>query len=236
MITFDEEKHKYHNQFGVEYISVTTLLGEFKKPFDAAKHAQRVAEREGVTTDSVLQSWKTLTEQSHEKGKAHHKAMENYIRFGDIDPQYLDLINSLNKATDGFKATTKTAERLLWHDSSHIAGMADLILENDKEFFVMDFKTNKKFTFSNKYGERLLPPLDFLDYCEFTLYTLQLSMYAWMMEQSTGKHCKGMKILYLANNSFTNKKYWREIPVIYCRDTISNIVKIRQAKIQHANT
>lgn len=238
MITFDEENHKYYNEFGVEYISVTTLLNTFKKPFDTDKHAARVAEKNNTTLDAVKATWKALTVEAQEKGKAFHKAMEDYIKFGEIDAQYSDLIKSLNKASEGFRANKKTAEGLLWSDDARIAGTADLVLENDDDFFILDFKTNKKFTFMNNFGEKLLAPLDFLDYCEFTIYSLQLSMYAYMKQKLTGKHCKGLKVLYLTVNTYNNTRYWREIPIIYCKDTIEKIIQQRKAFIstQHANT
>lgn len=232
MITFDEENHKYHNEHGVEYISVTTYLSTFKKPFDTEYHAKRIAEKQGTTPEQIKNLWKSITEQSHVKGKAHHKAMENYIRYGEVDEEYADLIASVDRASAGFKAKKKTAEGLLWHDASQIAGTADLMLENDTEFYVMDFKTNKKFNYISSFNERLLPPLDFLDYSEFTLYSLQLSLYAYMKQAQTKKHCKGLKILYLSVNNFSNKKYWKEIPVFYCKDTIETLIKHRKTQIQ----
>jgi ATP-dependent exoDNAse (exonuclease V) beta subunit len=236
MITFDEVNHKYFNDFGEEYKSVTTFLNQFKKPFDADKHAARVAERENTTAEAVKNAWKALTVEAQEKGKNFHKAMEDYIKYGDVSAEHADLIKSLNKASEGFKCTQKKSECLLWHDGARIAGTADLILENDDSFFVMDFKTNKKFKFSSDFNEKLLEPLQFLDYCEYTIYTLQLSMYAYMKQQQSGKHCKGMKILYLTNNAYNNSRYWREIPIIYCKDTIEKLFQLRKTQIQNANT
>jgi hypothetical protein len=236
MITFDEANHKYHNETGQEYISVTTFLNTYKKPFDTELHASRVAEKNNTTPEAVKAAWKALTVESQDKGKAYHKAMEDYIKFGDIDSKYEDLIKSLNKASEGFRATKKTAEGLLWNDDAQIAGTADLVLENDNEFLILDFKTNKKFKFTNDFGEKLLAPLDYLDYCEFNIYSLQLSLYAYMKQQTTGKHCKGLKVLYLTINNYNNSKYWKEIPIIYNKHTIEKLVQIRKAFLQHANT
>ena len=45
MIYFDEKKHSYTNvKTNEKYISATTLIGKFKKPFDVDKHSKRVAE------------------------------------------------------------------------------------------------------------------------------------------------------------------------------------------------
>ncbi len=109
MITFDEANHKYYNEFGTEYISVTTFLNTLKKPFDTEKHAARVAEKNNTTPDAIKATWKALTVEAQEKGKAFHKAMEDYIKYGEIDAQYSDLIKSLNNACEGFKAFKKIA-------------------------------------------------------------------------------------------------------------------------------
>jgi len=236
MVTFREEDHKYFNEHGVEYISTTTFLNKFKKPFDTEYHAARVAKNKDTTPEAVKAAWKQLTVDAQEKGKSAHKAMENYIKYGETDTDYLDLIKGLNRSIENYTYTEKHAESLLWNDNARIAGTADIILENKDTFYILDFKTNKRFNFRNRYGERLLPPLDHLDYCEFTIYTLQLSLYAYMKQELTGKHCGGMKILYLSQNSFEKSRYWRDINIFYCRETIENLLKQRKAELINANT
>jgi len=63
-------------------------------------------------------------------------------------------------------------------------------------------KTNKKFRFSSPFGERMLAPIDHLHNCEFNVYALQLSMYAYMYEKLTGKKCRKCVIFYLKDDSF----------------------------------
>jgi len=54
MIYFDEKKHSYTNvKTNERYISATTLIGKFKKPFDTDKHSKRVADREGVSQEEI---------------------------------------------------------------------------------------------------------------------------------------------------------------------------------------
>ena len=59
MIKFNEKYHSYSNSFtGEKYISATTLIHKFTKPFDTERHAKRVAEREGTTTEEIKNQWK----------------------------------------------------------------------------------------------------------------------------------------------------------------------------------
>ena len=57
-IKFDEASHTYtHVDTGAPFISVTTLLGKYKQPFDRYGHSKRVAKREGVSQELVLEMW-----------------------------------------------------------------------------------------------------------------------------------------------------------------------------------
>jgi hypothetical protein len=101
-------------------------------------------------------------------------------------------------------------------------------VENKNIFHVMDFKTNKKFNYTNKYNEYFFEPIDYLPQCEFTTYTIQLSIYARMHELLTGKKCAGMKVFYL--REFKDKTFWQDIPMIYMKDTVDKLFKDKLSK------
>jgi hypothetical protein len=89
MIVFDEKSHTYTNSSSNEkYISVTTLLGKYKSPFDKDKHSLRVAEREGVTQEMVLEMWAKENKKATDRGTKIHKLMENYVSFGEKENDY----------------------------------------------------------------------------------------------------------------------------------------------------
>ena len=48
----------------------------------------------------------------------------------------------------------------------------------------------------------MIGPVDHLHTCEFNTYALQLSMYAYMHEQMTGKKCRKCVIFYLQEDRF----------------------------------
>jgi len=58
IVNFDEASHTYTHKDKGKFISVTTLLGQYKKKFDKHFHASRVAEREGVSKEMVLEMWR----------------------------------------------------------------------------------------------------------------------------------------------------------------------------------
>lgn len=70
-----------------------------------------------------------------------------------------------------------------------IAGQIDLLVKKGNKITIADWKTNKKidtksfFNQRNKTSVKMKFPLNKLDDCNYWHYTLQLSTYAWMIQQ-----------------------------------------------------
>jgi hypothetical protein len=204
-VKFDEKSHTYRNSETKEiYTSATQLISKFKKPFDSNFHAERVAKREGVTKEFVLEMWELEKEKSIVRGKNYHLLLENYVRFGETVEDYTWLYKSFEKQRELLVGNCKTvhAEKLLWNHEYKVAGTCDLMYEHDNSFSILDYKTNKVITAYSKYGEYLLSPLDFLSYCEYNVYALQLSIYAYLNEKLTNKKVRNLHILYLNEDKF----------------------------------
>jgi len=204
-IKFDETSHTYtHVDTGTPFISVTTLLGKYKQPFDRYGHSKRVAKREGVSQELVLEMWEEEKNRACTRGTDIHKILEDYISCGDVKDNYGWLCKSYDTAAersiDSFKNVL--CENLLYDEEHLVAGMADLIYEHKNEFTVGDFKTNKKFKFSSPYSERLKDPISHLHNCEFNVYGLQLSFYAYLYERMSGKRCRKCVVFYLQDDRF----------------------------------
>ena len=204
-VKFDEDSHTYTHADHGKLISVTTLLGKYKKPFNSNYHASRVAEREGVTREMVLEMWEAEKNRACSRGTHIHKLLEDYISVGETQEDYGWLYKSYDRSTelniDKFKKIH--CEKLLHNSDYKVAGTADLLYDHGgNEFTIGDFKTNKKFRFSSPFGERLLEPIDHLHNCEFSNYSLQLSMYAYLYELETGKKCRKLVIFYLDGGTF----------------------------------
>mgnify|MGYP003627608587 CR=1 FL=1 len=222
-IKFNEKSHTYtHVDTKERFISVTTLLGKYKKPFDKELHARRVSDREGVPIDMVLEMWESEKNKACDRGNKIHKLLEDYIEYGEMDDNHNWLYKTYDKSVEWYvdKFDKILSENVVYNEEFKVAGMADLIYEHKNgEFTVGDFKTNKKFRFSSPFGERLLAPVDHLHNCEFNIYALQLSMYAYLYEQMTGKKCRKCVIFYLKDDKF--KPYH----VNYLKSDIKAILK-----------
>jgi len=221
MIIFDEKSHTYTNANTDEkYISVTTLLGKYKTPFDKDKHSLRVAEREGVSQEMVLEMWEKENKRATDRGTKIHKLMENYVSFGERSEDYDWLYKSYDKVISYSVEKYKKiySENLLHNDEFKIAGTADLIYDHGDYFTIGDFKTNKRFNYTSDFNEHFKDPIDHLLYCEFNNYALQMSMYAYMYEKISGKKCKKIVVFYLKEDK------WLPIHCNYLKSDIKNIL------------
>ena len=149
MVIFNEREHKYiDDQTGKELISATTLIGKYKPRFDKMGNAKRVAKREGVTVDFILEEWEIEKNRACDYGTNIHKIMEDFlsknIRIDGYDTFYTSY-KKWDKIFDKFP--TLTCEMALHNIDLNIAGTADLVYENKNYFYIGDFKTNKNFRF-----------------------------------------------------------------------------------------
>jgi len=176
MIRFNKEKHSYTDDLGNPYISATTLIKLYSNEFDpTGEITQRYAFKNGMTVEAVKSQWELKAKTSRDRGTLLHKVIEDFLNTGIIDKEYYPLINEVNKLGLSGK---KKCEVLLHNEKYRLAGIADLIV-NSKEIY--DWKTNKAFSFFNKYNQKLQHPLDHLDDCDYSKYALQLSLYAYML-------------------------------------------------------
>ena len=225
-VKLDHDTHVYTNtETGEKYTSVTTFIGAYKKKFDSDKWSKVVAKREGVSQKEILDKWSNITVTAQNRGTNVHLVMENYIKDKKIEKGFEELIDSFVKKTYGvFKDDSLIlSEELLYSHNYKLAGTADLIVENDNIFYVMDFKTNKKFNFINKYNEYFYEPIDYLPQCEFTTYTIQLSIYAYMYELEFPKRkCRQIYVLYWDKE----KQTFEKIQIMYLKHEAKELIEM----------
>ncbi len=84
-------------------------------------------------------------------------------------------------------------EYLIYRESEDgilkLAGQVDLIIKSGNEIVIVDHKSNKKidqkggFNTQTKQTAKMKYPLNTLEDCNYSHYTLQLSTYAWMLQK-----------------------------------------------------
>lgn len=227
-LEFDAKTHSYLNPFTKEiYISATQLLSKFKKPFDKEATSKRIAEREKVTQDVILARWKKMNDDSKVYGQTVHKVIEDYNKHGEVTPGYEELLDEYKAflikhslLVDTQKSSLLVEEKLHNHNYK-LAGTADMIrIEPEGGFSIFDLKTNKKFNLYSAYAEYMLKPLSHLTVSEYTTYSLQLSLYAYMYQNMTGMRVNQLGVMYYERES----KKFNYYAMPYLRSDVINML------------
>jgi len=124
------------------------------------------------------------------------KKMEGYtireefeIVKGYVDKFYDDTFNKLIPIRTEF---------IVYDELWGLAGMMDIIFWNVKKqcFQIWDWKTNKDFTTTNQYNQRLKYPLFKLEDSHINLYSLQLSTYKAIIMRNCDIKIEGMYVVW----------------------------------------
>lgn len=221
-VVFIEGTHKYYNSITAEeYISCTTLIKRYTPEFKAEEIAERISKRDNVKVDDILKKWDEESKRATDFGTKIHKCMERYVKHNPmlIDDEWKDTTkigyDMLMEEAEGHNIES---EKLLFNHEYKIAGQSDVIYTKDHRVYnVADFKTNKKIEYSSKYDEYMLYPLNHLQHCSYNEYALQLSLYAYMLQQPIGK----MFLLHLNKET----KVWTKIPMPYMKHEVMVLLK-----------
>jgi len=127
MLEFDPASHTYKNPVTNEkYLSATTLIGKFKKPFELEKMSKLVADREGVSQDEIKERWKTVNKQACDYGSSIHLVMENWLHDKDITSEEKKLYTDPIERIWQPDRSKIEPEKKLWLHEYKIAGTTDV--------------------------------------------------------------------------------------------------------------
>jgi ATP-dependent exoDNAse (exonuclease V) beta subunit len=203
-ITFIEKGHKYiHEESGDNLTSATTFIGQFFEKFDADKWSAYVAKRDGMTVQQVLDLWEEKRIFAGEFGTHVHNYAESIIKGTKQPVATIKKHEVYFKGVDEFMITEPhkffDAEKVIGNPKWGIAGQVDGLSKTEKGIFLVDWKTNKKLDF-NAYGDkRATGPINHLQDCNYSKYTLQLSLYRLILEQVYGWEIAGQILVHLTN-------------------------------------
>ena len=232
-------KHVYiHRETGKKYGSVTQMLSTIEHEFETELVAERIVQQAdtvknpdyiGMNYNEIIDYWQMLNDTANEYGTFVHEVVERYLLaqkwYHPKEQLEIDVINAYEamKIDEGI---CMYPERIMFSEKYSLAGTADLKIDIDKYFFdIGDWKTNKKFEFYNQFGGQCLKkPFDHLQQCHHSLYSLQLSVYAYMCEEETGMKCRHIWIGYWNRESKTFSK----IPITYLKHEAKILLELHK--------
>ena len=213
-IKFFEKNHSYEIDGEKSPISVSGLISKYEKPFNSQLIAEKVAIKEGLPVETILQNWEYNREYSCHKGSEFHSFVENFLerRFLSLDKKsFLNFLKSNNKPysenllEDYYKEMAVLIKNFgsfyNWWKKDHIILKSEFVIGDKKtkicgtidnlsynkktnKLVIFDYKTNKKINKVNIYKETFLDPYSHIQKCEYTKYSLQLNLYKLIFERN----------------------------------------------------
>lgn len=180
----------------------------------------------------ILQSYQTNKEIACERGTAIHEIQENLFYNKD---------SKIKKYVGGGKFDVKKGyykldlERAVYpeflisydfDDYLKVAGQIDLIIKDGNDIIIIDWKTNRKIDTESYYDrntkkrQMMKFPLNNIQDCNFYHYTLQLSLYAYLLEKINPK----FKIKKLLIVHFDHDGNETEYTCDYLKDDITRML------------
>lgn len=260
-IFFDEPSHKYTDECGNVYTSVTTAIHKFIVPFKRNYWAKIKAAESNTSEHVIKKQWDNINKHSIDKGNKKHGDLENAIKSTSKFSKAVNIINinnitrcfsvydllsnsdigemSLeefyNKIGYKYKIIFDTikyyvdqgfriySEINVYDPINLISGTIDVLLVKGNKFVIIDWKTNrndilfeagyyKKDKETNELTDIWVPskkymlyPMDHLEDCTGIHYSLQLSMYANLVELFG--YTNMVMILFHIRDSYVLNKY-----------------------------
>jgi len=201
ILTFIPQQHKYNSvePDGINWLSVTSFISNFKQPFEADLIAEKSSKSKkskwyGMTPEAIKDAWKSEANRATTLGTWYHNCREKDIcevetmeRHGVVIP----VVKPIEKEGIKYSPNQKLSsgvypEHMVYLKSSGLCGQSDLVEVVNGEVHITDYKTNKEIKaegYTNWEGvtQKMLPPLSHLDDCNLNHYTLQLSIYMFMI-------------------------------------------------------
>lgn len=202
-IEFDDESHTYTTYTqGIgkhTYVSGTKVVHNYFPPFDPdGKITQRKARSLGISVEQLQFQWKQKSAEACAMGTRVHETCEDVLTGPhDLLGNYIfrnepKSFHEKRLMAAGYDAAMRVKqtmnvigiEQIVFDYMIGIAGTIDLLTQDKSDpnlFWILDWKTNEKIEFHNRWGTHGIFPIEHLEDCSGTHYALQLSLYEFLL-------------------------------------------------------
>lgn len=196
---FNENEHSYtyiNKETGLPiqiFETVSGLVSQFKKPFDAETISKFVAKKRNVSQSDILLEWENTKIEGLTLGSTVHNWIEDhYNGKNPALPECEKAVYRINQFKHLKENKLKNLNPIeqefrLFSRKWGIAGTLDVLFELNGKYYVGDWKTNKKFTHdSHEDGKRsrMLHPFNDLYDNSVNGYSIQISTYRLLLEEA----------------------------------------------------
>jgi len=244
-LIFKEKDHKYESidpNEEIDWVSVTSLVSKFKQPFNAESVAKKSSKNKhskwhGIEPDKILEVWQAESQRAMDLGTFYHNQREADLLSHETMNRGGEEIPIIPpKVQDGIKYAPEQKlipgiypEHFTYLKSAGICGQADYVDVVNGKVNIMDYKTNKEIkerSYKNWEGiyQTLNSPLSHIEDCNLQHYTLQMSIYMYIILKHNPRLKPGtLTIRHVAFEKIRDDKYG--YPVILKDDNGNPVVK-----------
>ena len=202
-LKFYEKKHVY--KVGrTKLDSVTEFVHSFFSKFDAKKKAKELAEvfkAKGIKAMSTQKYWLNSWKANAAHGTLVHRQVEDFI----LQLQDRTLVEAKTMQAlaylDVQQYHSLHPEVRIYSEDLRLAGTIDLIAIKGSEVTIVDWKTSKEIR-TTEFVPNINPVTKGFADCNYTHYTLQLAVYAYILKKEYGMAIDRLHLVHL-----TEKKY-----------------------------
>lgn len=229
--------HIFNRDFWLDYKALEAtispdLFGDIKvKLMRAGRVPEKyITDKEqfAIKRAEIDTDWKKQSEQAKEEGTRVHEQLQQAIT---TDPIYCKITFGLPTDTlkvwepakfsseDGIFTEYKMEVPI--DDYGMLVGVADVVIKQGNKVKIIDYKTSEKiekksrFDMKAKKKKTFSYPLSGIEDCNFNVYTLQLSVYAWMIQQLNPElEIESLEIYHIRDNRLIKiypVEYWKEV-------------------------
>jgi hypothetical protein len=249
-IYFIDDGHEFSCR---HMMSVTGLIHTFFKPFDPEAHSKRMAAKSRQVKPQykhckVPQDFKDVWDKNSMLGSALHKRIELYYNLiplydlpGDDDNQvtwqyFLNWDHDTKERCENWRPWR--TEWSIFDPELRLAGQIDMVYLLYNQYgevdgiAIIDWKRAEEFAncnFWRKIGqpqniERGIGPCEYLDDCNFNHYSLQLNLYACILERRYGITVRRMKLVQF----YPNQPNYVEVSVCLLKSKAALMLELRR--------
>jgi len=222
MLQFDEASHTYTYD-GRKLVSVTQFLGRFFEIFDGPKIARRVvthpnSKYHGRDPDELVAEWEANSRQARELGTLLHNNIQQQLVDGEVRGERSDEFHHFEAFIAGKDWRPLMVEERVCCPEAGIAGTVDAVFEDPSgDVIICDWKRAKKMKFDNRW-QKAKPPIQHLDDCDLSKYSLQLSLYRHLLRERLQDRDVSLRLI-----NFTDR--YTEIPIREHSDDVRALLK-----------
>lgn len=213
-LVFEPAEHIYLFDGKTQLTAVSNVISQFFPPFDAMGLSYKVALRDDLLQEYVLEQWDCNGKKAREIGTFLHSQIEAFLTNRPISNhthfsysgQYINVDEdvSIKEELSYFKSFLSenpiTPFRTEWHicdTDLRIAGTIDLLCRNNNSFDIYDWKRSRKASPSERVFHNGINGLEHIPDISFYHYAIQQNLYKYILEKNYGIVVGNMYIVVL---------------------------------------